>query len=320
MTLDYNTELFINHKDDGDHKNLPLYYYLFTPTIEKKSIPPKALFLSLHGAGGDHQQFTDMIPILIKSHYDVMTCDLRYHGKSQLNQDDSHHDDDNEVDMNFNLLVKDLDGALTWYYQKQSKNQRKENDDSPISIILCGLSMGGMLAQYYCHHLLNHQALKQQFIVTTLVPIGCACISITDPIIPWFTFYRHATFNDTKPLLPMAKRSILDSAHTDGAKKLAQLAMDQVTDYHLYCSFRACANVPRVSIDYHHHFINVLLLRGELDQHTSEVMNAWYSDIKMKSSSPSIKFNYQLIPFANHLTTLDAGSTVAEKIVQFLSL
>lgn len=303
MVLNYTTEIFIDNSDEL----VSIYYYLSTVSCynnyssENNS---KTLIVLLHGAGGNHQQFSDMVPILTSDRYDVLTCDLRYHGNSQPKKQASKKD----IKLDFDIMVQDLDRVLEWYDQKQRRVS------TTIPIILCGLSMGGMLCQYYCHHLLNQ--IKHRFIVKSLVAIGCPSLHIREPCVAWMPYYRTATIEEAKEMLSTAKASLIDAAHTLEAKEKAQHALNQVDEATLYYCFRACANVSPIQVPNHIHH---LLMRGALDMYTLEVMDAWYLDIKQYSSSLSTKAIYQLIPDANHLTTLDAGQYVADTIVRFLS-
>ncbi|CAO3619165.1 unnamed protein product [Cunninghamella echinulata] len=321
MVLNYTTETFI---DDGDEE-VSIYYYLSTVpnhnNYSAKNNPNpkfKSLIVLLHGAGGNHQQFSDMVPILTNDHYDVLTCDLRYHGNSQPKKQKSEKVKNININLDFDIMVKDLNRVLEWYDQKQRKGSTLLSLPAAIPIILCGLSMGGMLCQYYCHHLLDQ--VKSKFIVKNIIAIGCPSLYIREPCVAWIPYYRTATIEEAKEMLSMAKTNLIDAAHTLEAKKKAQDALNQVDEVTLYCCFRACANVSPIQVPNH---INHLLIRGDLDIYTLEVMDAWYLDIKQSSSpsssSLSTKVLYQLIPDANHLTTLDAGQYVANIIVQFLS-
>lgn len=293
------TEYITNTFIDTHHPSLPLFTHIHFPPSRFEALN-KPLILLLHGAGGDHHHFDDVFPHLIENGYYTMVTDIRYHGRSQPSD---HHA---SPVLDFKVILEDLDRALSWF--------RKWHALAELPLVLGGISMGGMIAQAYALHLSS--ASKYSFVkIHALAGIGCANIQIPDPAIPWLTLYKVASYDDTHSMIPAARQSIADSAHSQLGKARSASSLCLVEDRTLFCCFRVCANAPSTCT---HELSSIpqLLLRGESDRHTKDVMEAWYSKATKTSQTKTV---YQVIPSAGHLATMDKGYLVAEHIIAFLT-
>ncbi|KAI8099527.1 Alpha/Beta hydrolase protein [Halteromyces radiatus] len=294
---------------DTHHPLLPLYTYFYSPESSRRD-KIKSIILLLHGAGGDHRQFDDVFPLLVQEGYQVMVCDIRYHGKSQPANDTLL---DKPI-FDFHVIIKDINRALTWYIKQQ-----QQESELTFSLILGGLSMGGMIAQSYLYQHTNSLQATPNVKIHALLAFGCSNILISDPIIPWMIFYKDACFDDdnVQAIILSARKEIIDSAYQPLTKNQVHSALTLVSDKILFHCFCACANSFTFVSDKSLSNIRQLLIRGEYDLYTKEVMDAWY--LKRRRLHGYMDVDYHVIPNTGHFVTMEAGKQVAQHVITFLS-
>ncbi|KAF7722280.1 hypothetical protein EC973_003464 [Apophysomyces ossiformis] len=286
-------------KTSKQREPIPLHCFLSgAQGLRRRS----TLVVLIHGAGGDHHQFDSVLPVLTKAGYCVLTCDLRYHGLSQHAPSDSGH-------FTFDAAIHDLDDIIRWFKRKYSTLKR-------INLFLGGISMGGMIAQECIR---QKQSVWRRFDIKIRGCIGIACgpTNLAWPRLPWIDMYREEASVD----LNAARTAIVASGIALNSQKEAQRALDKVHDQVLLQCLSSCAHslpecpteaseiLAEQSIKLPH-----LLIHGEEDFHTAQVMEAW----RQVNRSRDIPTVWESISNSGHLVTLDAGTYTGEAILRFI--
>ncbi|KAI8142210.1 Alpha/Beta hydrolase protein [Fennellomyces sp. T-0311] len=261
------------------------------------------LVIFFHGAGGDHYHFDSVWPILIRAHYRVLTCDLRFHGESQTqsNQGDC-------TDMG--AMADDVHHVLKWF--------KKRN--GACDLIFAGLSMGGILAQVCVDQESRWRSLGYE--LCGWIAIACPSIHMVWPRIAWMDIYRGAPSMDPEAL-QIARQSIIASAVHEYGKQETARAIDLVSDATLFQCLRGCADsltppphepVPP-KFDGSPTRFRHLLITGAADEYTVNVMSEW----KALNGEEGIESVFRIVSDCGHMVSLDQGACLANAIIDFFS-
>ncbi|KAI8068006.1 Alpha/Beta hydrolase protein [Gongronella butleri] len=286
-----------------ESQELYIHSYLYEPEGSKDAVRP--LILLLHGAGGDHHLFDGMIEPLQAHGYRVLLCDLRFHGASWPFIA-IWSNNERVVNLDMAVLASDTLKVLDWYANKQVSTP----------LILGGVSLGGIAVQHVARQMMANP-LDGSYTLSALVAIGCPHVDISDPQIAWIPFYKTATYEQAEEYLPAARRNIIGSCYTASGRALAKKALDNVHDRVLFACFRSCATSSASALSPMPTWLPQLLLRGERDEQTEDIMTAWYKYTRERS--PDTRIAYEIVPSAGHLAPLDAPSLVSSAILAFLS-
>ncbi|KAI9494807.1 Alpha/Beta hydrolase protein [Zychaea mexicana] len=313
-TTTFSTQRFIIPINHG-HTEIALHAFVSEPDetslnySNKFPLPP--LVILFHGAGGDHYHFDTVLPVLVRSGFRVLTCDLRYHGESQPQQDIQ---DDDDLVFNMQTLCDDIHHVLVWL--KNNKHQSCSSGD----LIFGGLSMGGILAQTCVDQPTKWELLG--YTLRGLIAIATPSIHMVWPRIAWMDVYRNAESIDPA-ILQAARQAISESAVHDDAKKEAVRAMALISDKALFQCLRSSADaLPPVptreqvpGFDGHPIRLRQLLITGQSDDHTVNVMSAWKKLSDGYQGEGNIDSVFEVIQDAGHMVPLDQGGLVGNAIV-----
>ncbi|KAG2228264.1 hypothetical protein INT45_011056 [Circinella minor] len=296
--------------------DIPLHVFVSEVNLSSSTISP--LVVLFHGAGGDHYHFDKVVPVLVRSGFRVLTCDLRYHGESQPTVKE------NNVVFDMGTLCQDIFQVLLWLKEHHYNHTKEDKEKINCDLIFGGLSMGSILAQV-CADQPTTKWESLGYTLRGMIMIASTSIHMIWPRIAWMDLYRDIESLDAA-VLQAARQAITESAIHEDAKKEVARAMALITDQTLFLSLRACANSLAVPLllndeeqeqkpqfdDYPIRLPKQLLITGQADEHTVHITTA----LKSLNDGEGIKDTVlRIIQNSGHMVPLDQGVEVGNAIV-----
>lgn len=261
-----------------------LYHTRAKPRVAFELGGEGPLLLLLHGIGGTRHDWRDQMATLT-THYSVAAWDARGYGDS----------DDFEGPFDFDDVATDLVRVL------DTLNVRRAH--------LVGLSMGGMIAQWFWHRYPQRVA----SLVLADTTIGPAA-SLTEDTLTAFLAARRAPLLDGVPMAEIAARNasqlLAPGAPSERLERVkASFASVRLGTYlrslEAVVRFRGVPNLEEIAVP-------TLVLVGEHDQSLPPALSRALAD-----RIPGAQ--YRVIPGAGHISNVDTPEQFDAAVFEFLS-
>ncbi|KAL7310371.1 hypothetical protein PS15m_009883 [Mucor circinelloides] len=264
------------------------------------------LILMIHGAGGDLHHYETVTPTLIQQGYRVLLMDVRYHGLSQLKEDDQ--EDPEKTTWTFDDVLHDIDTML-----EDVKEKHYQSVDQ-IQLFMAGLSMGGIITLLYAE---NEGKCKREngIHLVGIIPIASSIPHLEIPRVGWDIYAeRRATQED----LARTRSAIIQSSITPYGQDQTRRAMEFISDHALYeCLVAIATMLPNPSDPPASYTVKsklpTLLLIPEQDPLTKPEMELLYQSCVEQG----VDVERAYIQDAGHMAILDQGEQVGKHISLF---
>ncbi|KAI8639699.1 Alpha/Beta hydrolase protein [Parasitella parasitica] len=263
------------------------------------------LILMIHGAAGDLHHYKTVTPALVEKGYRVLLMDVRYHGLSQLEEDENV--DPETTTWTFAEVLQDIDSML----DKIKECHYQETKE--ITLFVAGLSMGGLTTLLYAERRAKEE--KEGIKLAGIIPIASAIphLEITRP--GWDLYAERKA---TPEILEWSKTSIIASSITPEGQEETRRAMQLISNHSLYeCLVAIGSMLPNPSdppVPYTAVNVPTLLIFPDQDPLTKPEMDLFYNLCKeQKVDVEKIE-----IKDAGHMVILDQGPQVGNHITKFV--
>lgn len=263
------------------------------------------LILMIHGSGGDLQHFKTVTPILIGQGYRVLLMDVRYHGQSQLEEDETI--DPEKITWTFDDVLQDIDIML------EEIKQNHYQGVSKVHLFLAGFSMGGMITLLYAEKLSRDK--KEGIELAGIIPIASGIPHLEISRLGWDLYAeRKATLED----LEWTKSAIIQSSVTPYGQEQTRRAMQLISNHALYeCAVAVGTMLPNPSdppVSYNVVTkVPTLLIISDQDVLTKPEMELLYQ----LSVEQGVDVERVYVKDAGHMVILDQGEQVGKTILTF---
>ncbi|CAO3639446.1 unnamed protein product [Mucor fragilis] len=254
------------------------------------------LVLMIHGAGGDLRHYKTVSPTLVEHGYRVLLIDVRYHGLSQLKEDNT--EDPEKTTWTFDDVLQDIDTMLS-----NIKDKHYQGVDQ-IQLFMTGLSMGGMITLLYAEKESKCKR-KDGIHLVGIIPIASGIPRLEIPRLGWDLYAeRRATLQD----LAWTRSAIVQSSITPYGQDQTRRAIELISDHALYECLVAIATMlpnpsnPPVSYTVASK-LPILLLIPEQDVLTKPEMELLYQ----QCVEQNVDAERAYIQDAGHMVILDQG-------------
>ncbi|CEP09007.1 hypothetical protein [Parasitella parasitica] len=263
------------------------------------------LVLMIHGAAGDMHHYETVTPALIEKGYRVLLMDVRYHGLSQLQENENV--DPETTTWTFEDVLQDIDTMLD---KVKKKYYEKTNE---ITLFVAGLSMGGVTTLLYAEKRAKEE--KQGIKLAGIIPIASAIPHLEITREGW-SFY--AERKATLELLEWSKSSIIASSITPEGQEETRRAMQLISNHSLYeCLVAIGSMLPNPSdppMPYSAVNVPTFLIFPDKDPLTKPEMDLFYELCKEQK----VDVEKIVIKDAGHMVILDQGPQVGNHIATFV--
>jgi pimeloyl-ACP methyl ester carboxylesterase len=264
----------------------------------------RPLIWLIHGAGGDLYHFNTVTSVLINRGYRVLLTDVRFHGRSQLNE----YSDSQSVTFDFADVISDMDIVL-------AEVKCKYYPTSTIQLFLGGFSMGGMISLLYIECKNKNKdwyGVVLKGIITIAAGIPYLPISRTK------TWGLYAERKATEKDLEWTRPAIIESALTNEGKQEVKRALDLISNHALFeCMVAISKNLPYPSDHQDPYELltrePMLIIVPEQDKYTKPELELLHKmNLKQGIDSELVT-----IMNADHMVILDKGNEVGEVMAKF---
>ncbi|KAL9550417.1 hypothetical protein MBANPS3_004745 [Mucor bainieri] len=254
------------------------------------------LILMVHGAGGDLHHYETVTPTLVAQGYRVLLIDVRYHGLSQPQEDDT--EDPEKTTWTFNDVLQDIDIMLA-----DIKETHYQGVDQ-IQLFMAGLSMG------------ESKGKRENGIhLVGIIPIAAGIPHLEIARLGWDLYAeRRATLED----LAWTRSAIIQSSITPYGQDQTKRAIELISDHALYeCLVAIATMLPNPSATPIPYTVKsklpTLLLIPEQDVLTKPEMELLYQ----LCVDQGVDAERVYIQDAGHMVILDQGEQVGKHISVF---
>ncbi|GAN08384.1 hypothetical protein MAM1_0202c07895 [Mucor ambiguus] len=260
----------------------------------------------VHGAGGDLHHYETITPTLVEQGYRVLLIDVRYHGLSQLKEDDTV--DPEKTTWTFDDVLQDIDTMLTDIKEKHYQGV------GHIQLLMAGLSMGGMITLLYAEKK-NLCKREDGIHLVGIIPIASGIPHLEIPRLGWDLYAeRRATSED----LAWTRAAIIQSSTTPYGQDQTRRAMELISNHALYECLVAIATIlPNPSNPFVSYTVKsklpTLLLIPENDILTKPEMELLYQ----LCLEQGVEAERIYIQNSGHMAILDQGEQVGRHISAF---
>ncbi|KAL0138213.1 Alpha/Beta hydrolase protein [Mucor lusitanicus] len=252
------------------------------------------LILMVHGAGGDLHHYETVTPTLVEQGYRVLLIDVRYHGLSQLKQDDA--EDPEKTSWTFDDVLQDIDAMLTAIKAKHYQGVDQ------IQLFMAGLSMGGMITLLYAEKEAKCSKRKDGIHLMGTIPIASGIPHLEIPRLGWDLYAeRRATLED----LAWTRSAIIQSSITPYGQDQTSRAMELISDHALYECLVAIATMLPNPSDPPVYYTQDVLTKPEMEL------------LYQLCVEQGVDTERAYIQNAGHMAILDQGEQVGRHISAF---